>query len=551
MTLSLQPRHLTRYRDLVWLLFKYGRTDIVTRARLEEILSDELPDADTNGRAGPESFAADLERLGPTFVKLGQLLSTRADLLPEPYLIALRRLQDNVAPVPFGEIEATLRAELDVRLTRAFREIDATPLAAASLGQVHRAVLRDGRTVAVKVQRPGIRQQVADDLEVLEAVAGLVERYSETAARYEACGLVEQLRRSLLRELDYRLEAENMTVLGQNLARFSRLVVPQPIPDYTTSRVLTMDYVSGAKIAVLSPVVLLEVDAAGLADALFAAYLQQILVDGFFHADPHPGNLRVTTDGRLALLDLGMVTRLTARVQDQLLQLLMAISEGRADDAVDHARRLGEPREDFRGDAFARSLRGLVAEHREASLRDLPVGRLVLDVARGAAQSGLRLPPELMMLGKTLLNLDEVARALDPEFNPSAALRRHLGASLQRRLLAGLSPATIFGGVLEVKDLLERLPTRLNRFLDRVADDDVRVKIDGIDPAKLMMAAQKIANRITLGLLLAALIIGAAMLVRVDTPFRFFGYPALAIVFFVLAAAGAVCLIATILFGDE
>jgi ubiquinone biosynthesis protein len=551
MTLSLQPRHLARYRDLVWLLFKYGRSDIVARARLEEVFSDDLPAADVNGAAGPESFATDLERLGPTFVKLGQLLSTRPDLLPEPYLLALSRLQDNVTPFPFAEVEATVRAELGVRLTKAFREFDHTPLAAASLGQVHRAVLRDGQVVAVKVQRPGIRQEVADDLEALESVAELVERYSETGARYEATALVEQLRRSLLRELDYRVEAENMTILGRNLAPFPRLVVPQPVPDYTTSRVLTMEYVSGVKVTAVSPLVLLEVDAADLAEVLFTAYLQQILVDGFFHADPHPGNLLVTPEGRLALLDVGMVARLTARVQDQLLQLLMAISEGRADDAVDYAKRLGTPRDDFRSEEFARSIRALVSEHREASLRDLPVGRLVLDVTRASADAGLRLPSELMMLGKTLLNLDEVARRLDPDFHPSSALRRHVGTILQRRLRDGFSPAAIFGGLLEVKDLVERLPARVNRILDRFAEDDVAVRIEGLDQAKLMTAAQKIANRITLGLLLAALIIGAAMLVQVDTSFRLFGYPAMALIFFVLAAAGALGLIVSILFGDE
>src|SRR5262249_24584218 len=216
---------------------------------------------------------------------------------------------------------------------------------------------------------------------------------------------VEQLRKSLLRELDYRTEAENMTVLGQNLARFRRLVVPEPVPDYTTSRVLTMQYVNGTKITALSPVVLLEVDAVDLADVLFAAYLRQILVDGFFHADPHPGNLLVTTDGRLALLDVGMAARLTSRVQDQLLQLLMSVSEGRGDEAVDYAIRLGEPRDDFRADEFGRHIRELIAEYREASVRDLPVGRLVINVTRVAAEAGLRLPPELMMLGKTLLNL--------------------------------------------------------------------------------------------------------------------------------------------------
>jgi predicted unusual protein kinase regulating ubiquinone biosynthesis (AarF/ABC1/UbiB family) len=549
MPLSLQPRHLARYRDLVWLLFKYGRTDIVARARLEEVLSEELPPADTS--AGPEAFAADLERLGPTFIKLGQLLSTRSDLLPEPYLLALSRLQDDVTSIPFTEVEPTVRTELGVRLTKAFKDFDGTPIAAASLGQVHRAVLRDGRTVAVKVRRPGVRLQVADDLEVLQAVAELIERYSETAARYEAVALVEQLRRSLLRELDYRQEAENLGILGRNLSRFARLLVPQAVPDYTTSRVLTMEYVSGTKITALSPVVLLEVDAAELADVLFAAYLQQILVDGFFHADPHPGNLLVTPDGALALLDVGMVARLTSRMQDHLLQLFMAISEGRGDDAVEQATRLGEPREDFRAGEFARSIRALVAEHREASFQNLRMGRLVLSVTRVAAGTGLRLPSELMMLGKTLLNLDEIARRLDPEFNPSAGLRRHLGPILQRRLLTGMSPSTILGGVLETKDLVERLPARLNRILDRLADEEVRIHVHGLDQAKLVTAAQKIANRITLGLLLAALIIGAAMLVQVETPFRLFGYPALAIVFFVVAAAGGLGLIVSIVFGDD
>lgn len=551
MVLSLlQPRHLSRYRDLLTLLLRYGRSDLIARARLEEVLAEELPSSDTDG-TGPEAFVTDLERLGPTFVKLGQLLSTRSDLLPGPYVLALSRLQDDVAPVPFAEIETTVRAELGVRLSKAFKIFDAQPTAAASLGQVHRAVLRDGRTVAVKVQRPGVRLQVADDLEVLRGVAELFERYSETGTRYEAVALVEQLRRSLLRELDYRVEAENMTVLGRNLVRFHRLIVPQPVPDYTTSRLLTMDYVTGTKITALSPLVLLEVDAAELADVLFAAYLRQILVDGFFHADPHPGNLLATPDGRLAMLDVGMVARLTARVQDQLLQLLMAISEGRGDEAVDYATRLGDPRGDFRPDAFGRHIRALVAEHREATVRDLPVGRLVLDVTRIAADSGLRLPAELMMLGKTFLNLDEVARRLDPDFNPAAALRRHVITVLEGRLFTGISAASVFGGVLEVKDLVERLPGRVNRILDRLATDDVRVRVDGLDQTKLMTAAQKIANRITLGLLLAALIVGAALLTQVETSVHLLGYPALAIVFFVLAAAGGVGLILSILFGDE
>jgi ubiquinone biosynthesis protein len=547
MGLSLQARHLARYRDLIALLLRFGRSDLLRRARLEEVLGDELPEH-ADGDATAEDFSHALERLGPTFVKLGQLLSTRADLLPEPYLVALARLQDRVAPVAFAEIEAVVRDELGVRLSKAFVEFDAHPLAAASLAQVHRAVLRDGRVVAVKVQRPGVRLQVADDLEVLEAVADLLERYSEVGARYDARRLVEEFRKSLLRELDYRVEAENLTVLGQNLARFPRLVVPQPVPDYTTSRVLTMDYVAGTKIPDLSPVVLLEFGATRLADTLFAGYLHQVLVDGFFHADPHPGNLLVTPDGRLALIDLGMVARLTPRMQDQLLQLLLAISEGRGDEAAEYAMRIGEARRDFNREDFVRRVRDVVADHQEAALRDLQVGRLVLDVTRVAAENALRLPPELMMLGKTFLNLDEIGRRLDPEFTPQEALRTHLAGVLQRRVAGALSPSTVFGALIETKDLAERLPARLNRILDRMADGDVPVQLEGFDQTSLMSGLSKIANRITVGLLLAALIIGAAMLMEVETSFRILGYPGIAILFFFLAACGAIALIVTVFF---
>jgi predicted unusual protein kinase regulating ubiquinone biosynthesis (AarF/ABC1/UbiB family) len=196
-------------------------------------------------------------------------------------------------------------------------------------------------------------------------------------------------------------------------------------------------------------------------------------------------------------------------------------------------------------------VRDLVADHQESTLRDLQVGRLVLQVTRLAADAGLRLPAELMMLGKTFLNLDEIARRLDPDFNPEAALRTHLTWVLQRRVASAISPATIFGALIETKDLAERLPGRLNRILDRLADSDVHVKIEGIDQTRLMTGLQKIANRITVGLLLAALIIGAAMLMEVETTFRVLGYPGLAILFFFLAACGAVALILTVFLEDD
>ena len=200
-----------------------------------------------------------------------------------------------------------------MRLSKAFADFDSTPLAAASLGQVHRAQLRDGRPVAVKVQRPGIRQVILEDLEAFSEMATLIDKHTEVGRRFAFHDMLEEFRKTLLRELDYRREALNLVTLANNLRSYQRLVIPQPVDDYTTSRVLTMDYVRGTKITDLSPLARIELDDQALADDLCKAYLDQILVDGFFHADPHPGNLLITDDGRLALLDLGMVARIDPR----------------------------------------------------------------------------------------------------------------------------------------------------------------------------------------------------------------------------------------------
>jgi ubiquinone biosynthesis protein len=550
MSLSLKPEHLRRYRDVALLLIKYGRRDLVAVAGLDPVLSDETVATGAADQIAAE-LANDLERMGPTFIKLGQLLSSRPDILPDEYIRALERLQDHVEPFSFSEVEPLVTAELGVRLSKAFSEFAAAPLAAASLGQVHRAALRDGRQVAVKVQRPGIRQRVAEDLEALGELAEFFDQHTTLGRRYGFVQILEEFRRSLLRELDYRQEAQNLTLLRHNLAEFDRILVPMPIDDYTTSRILTMEYVAGTKIAALSQVVRLELDGAGLAEQLFRAYLKQVLVDGFFHADPHPGNVLLMDSGRLALLDLGMVARIAPRLQEHLLQLLLAISEGRSDEAMTAVLKLAEKGPTFDETIFARRVTDLVGRHQETVLRDVQVGRIVLELGRTAGEVDVRLPPELSMLGKTLLNLDQIAQQLDPNFNPNAALRKHAGEIMRSRLIKSASPGNLFSTVLEMKDLMERLPGRVNKILDAVANNELEVKIDAIDEARLMAGFQKVANRITLGLLLAALIIGAAMLMRVDTAFRILGYPGLAIIFFLLAAGGGLALMLTILLKDE
>lgn len=551
MALSLNPEHLKRYARIARLLSKYGRSDLVRQVGLEDALEETDQPRSAGTAAHAEGLAADLEEMGPTYVKLGQLLSTRADLLPLPYTEALARLQDSVEPFPFGEAVEIIESELGVRISKLFLEIQEKPLAAASLGQVHWARLRDGREVAVKVQRPGIRDQVVDDLSALEELAEFMDRHTELGRQYDLSEIVLEMRKSLLRELDYRQEAANLDTLGRNLSTFDRIVIPSPVDDYTTARVLTMDFVRGRKVTAVGPLARLEIDGDTLADDLFRAYLQQILVDGFFHADPHPGNVFLTDDRRLALIDVGMVGRVTPDLQDELMRLLLAISEGKGEEAADLIIRLGERLDGFNAPAFRRRVIELVVQHHNASADQLQIGRVMLEVTRGAADNGLRVPPQLTMLGKTLLNLDQVGRTLDSEFEPNAAIRRHAGDLMRQRMLKNSSPANLFSSMLEANEFIQRLPARLNRVLDAVADREVEVRIRLMNEAVMMEGLQKVANRIAMGLVLAALIIGAAMMMNVETSFRILGYPAIAIILFLTAAVGGVALVLNILAHDR
>jgi len=314
---SLKPERLKRYKDVALLFVKYGRSDLVKQAGLEDSIElDAMELAETRPEA--EELAADLERLGPTFIKLGQLLSTRADLLPAPYLEALARLQDRIEPFPYEQVDQIVSGELGVRISKAFADFDPEPLAAASLAQVHRAQMRDGRAVVVKVQRPNIREQIIEDLEALGQMAQFLDTHTEIGKRYEFENMLLGLRRSLLRELDFKVEANNLITFAENLREFDRIVTPDPIENFSTARILTMEYIPGKKITELSPLRLMEIDGPGLARELFRAYLKQILLDGLVHADPHPGNVILTDDDRIALLDLGMVTRLLPGFRDNL-----------------------------------------------------------------------------------------------------------------------------------------------------------------------------------------------------------------------------------------
>jgi len=551
MTFSLSPRRLKRYRDIARLILKYGRHNIIQAGNLDQLLLEENLKRDDLSPGKPEQLTHDLEALGPTFIKLGQILSTRADLLTPPYIDALSRLQDKVEPFSFDQVRDIVSRELGVRISKAFKEFSPKPIAAASLGQVHFARLRDGRPVAVKVQRPRIRQIILDDFDALDEIAGTVDQYTEIGRQYVFRDILDNFRRTLFRELDYRQEAENQVTLAGNLADYKNILVPTPIGDYTTSRVLTMDFIRGTKVTTMPPLTRQRHNTLMLAETLFKAYLDQVLLDGFFHADPHPGNVLITDDGRIALLDFGMVATLDPRVQDNLLKLILAIADGRGHDAAHICTILGRRLDHFDEAYFVRGVSDIIGHYQSSNTEQCQEGRVMMELTRLAAEHGIRPAPELAVLGKTLFNLDVMTRQLEPGFDPGPVLRSHGEALMRKRMLKTLSPTSLMVSLIDGHKLSQQMPDRINMLLESLVRKEFELRVNAFDEESLISSLQKIANRIAMALVLAALIVGAAMMMEVESTVTLWGYPAVGIIMFIMAAGVGFGLVFSILLRDK
>lgn len=536
-----------RYRDLARLAWRHGRSDLWSETGLGEFTfgDEDGPEGDPDKA---EQLAQDLERLGPTFVKLGQLLSTRYDLLPAAYTTALARLQDEVEPFDFAQVQEIVESDLGAELRHLYADFDTEPLAAASLGQVHRAVLRNGREVVVKVQRPGVRDVIRSDMEVLGRLAAAADKRTEAGRRYGLEKLLAQFSRSLAGELDYRREARNLVKFRGMASEHDLLVVPKPVPSHTSGRVLTMDFIDGRKVTEVGRLGILDVDARPIVEQLFRFYLTMMLEDGIIHADPHPGNLLLTEDGRLALIDFGMVASVSPRLQEHVLKLLLAISDGDGEETARVLAGMGHPLPDYDAAAFRDDVTHLVSEAINAG-KDLQVGSVLVELSRVSGAHGLRPPAEMSMIGKALLNLDEATRHLDPDFMPAEALRDNVG-----RMMSGglrVSPGGLLAAAVEAKEFTSMLPKRANRIMENLAEGEFHLQVHAIDEARLHTVLQRVANRITLGMVIAATILGAALLARADGGTQVLGLPVVALFFFVFAVGAGVALTAWIVVTDR
>lgn len=586
----LAPRHLPRLAATVGLFTRYGLSEFATQQGLQTLGHEPEPGEDHSGSPDKaRAFRKRLVELGPAYIKLGQVLSTRPDLLPPIYISELEKLQDDVEPMPTVDVVNIIEEQLGGRLSKLFASFDEEPLGAASLGQVHAAELRDGRAVVVKVQRPNIRNQLADDLAYFRELAQFMAEHTSAGARVDMIGIVQQLERALNDELDYRIEARNAATFRRSLAQFPRVLVPRVIEAYTTEHVLTSERIRGTKIGSISPLTRIEHDFHPVADDLTRAYLKQITIDGHFHADPHPGNVFLVlprddnpltpseerandrravqrpgmtplarieneaqnaaapqpsdVDVKLALIDFGMTARLSTTLREHVVRLLLDLADNRGDDAAEVMIEVGDQLPGFDRDGYVRSVASIIARSYELTIGEFDTGRSLYELINVSYQSGLRLPAELTLLAKTLVNLDTVTKAIDPTFSPIPTIRDFGNQLATERAKRDLNPRRMYQLATEGSDLLMALPHRIDLITARMAANQFETRIDVPQLTLLMAALQKVANRVFSGLVIAGLLVASAMLI----PSR----RALGTAGFILSGVIGLCMVLAILWSDR
>jgi predicted unusual protein kinase regulating ubiquinone biosynthesis (AarF/ABC1/UbiB family) len=460
-------------------------------------------------REGAQAFRQGLEELGTTFIKLGQLLSSRPDLLPDVYIEELGGLVDSVPAVPFAEIEAVLREDFG---DDAFVSLDPEPLATASIAQTHRGLLATGQEVVAKVRRPGVVEQVDLDLAVLRSTVRLVSGHSEAARRIQLEELADELELHLRAELDFVEEAHNMELVGGLVEQFEGIVVPRVIRPYVTERALVEEWISGTKVSAghgLDPE-----RAATLAREFFRAYVFQVVVEGVYHADPHHGNVLLTDDGRLALLDFGLLGRLDEDTRAGLALLLLALAQNRADDVADLVVSLSltSTRSDQAG--FVQDVRRKLPRFHHRPLASIEAGQALADLQRAAIRRDIRLAPSFALVGKTLAQADSIARTLHPQLDPVALIEEESLEVMTREIERRLEPNRFAAyGFTQLAPLL-RLPGRVGHVVSELERGTLTIGIHPTGLDELEHNLRSIANRIGAAMIVGALLLASSLLVR-------------------------------------
>jgi ubiquinone biosynthesis protein len=532
MRLTRLPRaywSLRRYRQILTVLIKYGFGDLLGTLKVRHPLVGKLPRLRTlkelEGLSRPERLRLAFEELGPSFVKLGQLLSLRPDLVPSEYSTELSKLQDEAAPFPFTQVEEKIEEQLGRPLEELFSEFDEEPLAAASLAQVHRARLQDGTEVVVKVQRPGIREMIRADLIILEDLAGFIARYVPESELYDPVGTVREFAKTLRRELDFVREGRNMEVFRRNFADDPTIYIPKVFWELTAPEILTMERIKGIKVTDLEGLERAGLDRRQIAINGANAILKQVFEYGFFHADPHPGNILVVENNVIAPLDFGMVGRLDRPLQEAIGEMLIGIVRKDIDRIVRALRELGSLDEGVDLLAFRTDLGDFIDRYYKIPLHRLDVAQLLDESLSLVREHHVRLPASLVMMGKALVIEEGVGRVLYPELDMITLAKPYVRRLIFQRLVPQRELHD-WGGVLEeVNRLLKELPAELRSIMKKIRRGELRAQFEHLGLDRLILELDRSSNRIAFALIIAALIVGSSLVMQLEGGPRLFGLP--------------------------
>jgi ubiquinone biosynthesis protein len=527
-------RTIRRYRTILGILIKYGFGQFVEQLNINyylelgrKIVTLGIAPKEIERLGQPQRLRLALEELGPTFIKLGQLLSTRPDLVPRNYVDELKKLQDKVPSVPTELIRVEVERELGYPIETVFAHFNDEAMAAASIAQVHRGQLTGGEEVVFKIRRPGIVQVIETDLDILMGLAYLIEHHVPDGALYDPVGLVKEFRRTIHRELDFTREARTIDRFATNFADDESVHVPKVYWEHSGETVLTMEFVAGIKVSNLDQLEAEGHDLKVIANRGADAFLRQVLEFGLFHGDPHPGNIFILPGDTICMLDYGMVGRISDELKMQLVELLLAVLQRDVDRIISQLLYSGELTDESNLKALKRDMGEFIEDYYEIPLHDIKVGKLLADFVEILTHYRIRFPADLMLLAKALVAMEGLGRQLDPDFN----MIGHLRPWLERLVKDRMTPGNLSKEMLRVAQaygsLARNLPRDIKEFINRVNRNKFKIDLEHRGLDKLIADLDKASNRISFSMLIAALIIGSSLIMQTDKGPLLFGFPIL------------------------
>ena len=546
-------RHLNRYRQILAILFKYGFGDLLDRLSIDQYIGAGLQ-AISRKRAErvskltrPQRLRMAFEELGPTYIKLGQILSSRPDLVPVDILQELARLQDAVPPFPFEDAKAVIESEFGVSAEELFDRLDQQPLASASIGQVHKGLTKDGEPVAVKFQRPDIKKIIEVDLEIMLHLATLAERHIKEFEIHRPVKIVEEFARTLEKEIDYRIEATNMERIARRFLDLPHVYIPAVFREYTTSRVLTTELIEGIKISKIDSILEAGLDQKIIADRLVGLVLKQAFEHGFFHADPHPGNIFVLADNVICLVDYGMMGLVDRATREAFVDLIDSVVHQQEVKTTQVLLNLTEWDEEPDIRALEREVADFMGRHFYKPLKDMEIGKLLQDLLHLTMRFRLRLPPDIFLMIKALSSVEGVGRALDPDFD----LIAHARPFIQRVKLERFGPKRISADVYDMMSrlllFLQQFPKDLMDLTGMIRQHRLSLQLEHKGLESMLATQDQTSNRMSFAIIIAALIIGSALIVISEIPPLVYGISLIGIIGYLVAAIMGIWLLVAII----